>query len=37
MFNFKDKKSKRGVIWVIVGLLVICMVVPLMSGIFSLF
>ena len=37
MFNFKDKKSKRGSVWVIVGLLVLCMVVPLLSGILTLF
>lgn len=37
MFNFKNKNSKRGIVWVIVGLLIICMVVPLMTGILSLF
>ena len=35
VFNFKDKKAKRGFIWVVVGLLVLCMVVPMMSGIFG--
>ncbi len=32
MFNFKDKKAKRGIVGVIVALLVLCMVIPLLSG-----
>lgn len=33
MFNFRDKKTKRGFVWVIVALLVLCMVLPLLGGI----
>jgi len=37
MFNFRDNKSKRIVVWIVVVLLVAAMVIPLLSGIFGLF
>ena len=37
MFNFHDKKKKRIVTSVIVILLVLCMILPLFSGIVGMF
>jgi|GEM_PF-766566 len=37
MFNFRDNKSKRVVVWIVVVLLVAAMVIPLLGGIFGMF